>query len=342
MAEKPRSKQDWLKYAGNMAQVAGLTEMEYTAGKARGMRVWQVKTADGLVLDLLPDKCMNIGALSYRGTNISWLAKNGQTSGKYAYPVLNEFDRYFDGGMLWTCGLKNTGPDYIDENGLFQHLHGRLGTTPCEQAWHKEYWQGDDYLIEIGGVTRDSHLAFHNLTLTRTIKINLLCSAIEITDVIETCEPEAAEYLSLYHFNFGYPFISPDLKMVFPDALSPILPRTRAAEDGIGTWNQLEPPVDGYEEQCFFHHLKTNEEGWAAVRLENKPLGIAAELSWEKELLPILTEWKSVRSGEYVLGIEPGNSYLRGFAEEKEQYKVGVIDGFSTKTMRLKLQLSDI
>ena len=94
MKDRPKTKQDWLKYAGNMTQVAGLTEMEYTSGKARGMRVWQVKTAGGLVLDLLPDKCMNIGALSYKGNNISWLAKNGQTSGKYGYPVLNEFDRH--------------------------------------------------------------------------------------------------------------------------------------------------------------------------------------------------------------------------------------------------------
>ena len=245
-------------------------------------------------------------------------------------------------GMLWTCGLKNTGPDYVDENGVFQHLHGRLGITPCEQAWHKEFWNGDDYMVEIGGVTRDSHLAFHNLTLTRTISINLLCNYIEITDVIENCEPEAADYLSLYHFNFGYPFIGPETKMVFPDALSPILPRTRAAEEGMDGWNQLEPPIDNYEEQCFFHHLKPDEAGWAHVRLENAGLGTAAELSYETELLPILTEWKSVRSGEYVLGIEPGNSYLRGFADEKKDGNVGVIEGFSTKTVRLKLHFSDI
>ena len=65
-------------------------------------------------------------------------------------------------------------------------------------------------------------------------------------------------------------------------------------------------------------------------------------LSYEAENLPILTQWKSVRSGEYVLGMEPGNSYLRGMQEEKKEGNVGYIGGYETKTMRLKLAFSSL
>ena len=243
--------------------------------------------------------------------------------------------------MLWTCGLKNTGGDHIDENGSFQHLHGRLGLTPCEQAWGKAEWEGDDYVITAGGDARDSILAGHDLLFHRTIRTSLNSSEIEITDVIENCEPEGTDYLSLYHFNFGYPFVSPDMKYVLPDEVKEIIPRTPAAEGGMADRLKLEEPIDGYEEQCFFHHL-ASVDGWSSFRLENPALGIAVTLSYEAENLPILTQWKSVRSGEYVLGMEPGNSYLRGMQEEKKEGNVGYIGGYETKTMRLKLAFSSL
>ena len=336
------NRQEWLKYSGNMQQVAGLTELEYTAGKGRGMRVWQVKTAGGLVFDLLPDKAMGMGSLSYKGVNMSWLSKNGVVSGLYGYPVLNEFDHYFDGGMLWTCGLKNAGSDHVAENGVFQHLHGRLGITPCESAFHREDWEGDDYVLNVRGCTRDSHLAMYNLMFNRSIKIDLLGSSIEITDEIENCEPEETDYFSLYHFNFGFPFISPDTKIIMPEAKKEIIPRSPAAEAGIGEWEKLTDPIDGEEEQCFFHHPKEDADGLCSIRLENEKLGIAATLTYENALLPILTQWKSVRSGEYVLGIEPGNSYLRGEDVERAEGNAGIIEGFGKKTIKLKLEFESI
>lgn len=331
-------KQTLLRYAGNMAQLCGVDQRECTEGRARGMRVWQVRTGGGLEFDLLPDMCLDIGALRYRGINISWLAKNGYASGVYGYPVLNEFDRYFGGGMLWTCGLKNTGGDYVDADGKFQHLHGRLGITPCEKAWTKEDWDGDEYVIIAGGTARDSILAGHDLTLTRELRTVYGGSEIEITDTIENLEPEETDYLSLYHFNFGYPFVSPELALKLPEAERPVLPRTEAAARGMAERMTLELPVDGYEEQCFFHHFKADADGWCRMRMENAALGIAAELAYERALLPVVTQWKSVRSGEYVLGMEPGNSYLRGMETERAEGHVGRIGGFETRTIRMKLK----
>jgi len=336
------SKRELEQFTGNISQISSITELEYAAGKARGMRAWDVRPGNGLAFTLLPDKCLDIAQLSYKGININWQSKNGFSGWQNAYPVLNEFDRYFSGGMLLTCGLKNTGYDYIDENGSFQHLHGRIGVTPCEQSWHREYFEGDEYVLEAGGLTRDSVLGGHNLTLARSLKTTMGQSEILITDTLENHEPEGTDYLILYHFNFGFPFLDPDIQMGFPPAESPVKPRTEADRNGIGEWCAMAPPVDGYEEQCFFHDLETDQHGWSEVSLENKKLGIGVKLSYEKKSLPILMQWKSLRAGEYVLGIEPGNSYASSMRGERENGVVGHVEAYGKQEFRIKLRFYDV
>ena len=325
------------KYVGNMAQIADIREMTIESGRARGMRIYQVQTGNGLEFDLLPDRTMDIMRLTYRGVNINWQSKTGFTSPVYAYPVLNEFDRYFSGGMLMTAGLKNTGPDYIDPDGRFQPLHGRLNMLPCEQSWHRCYFKDNDYVMEAGGVVRDALLCAHNLTLSRVIRTSYRDPVIEIEDTLENHEPEETDYVILYHMNFGYPFISPSLEMHIPEDTKPVMPRTEWAEKGIGSWNVMETPIDGYEEQCYFHHLAPEKDGFSHVLLKNPEVGFGVELAYESQYLPILTEWKSVRSGEYVLGIEPGNSYISGMDNERKNGHVDRIGAFEKRVFKLKL-----
>ena len=63
-------------------------------------------------------------------------------------------------------------------------------------------------------------------------------------------------------------------------------------------------------------------------------------LAYEAEHLPILTEWKSVRSGEYVLGVEPGNSYISGMDNERAHGRVDRIGPFEKRVFRVKLSFS--
>ena len=330
------------KYVGNMAQIADIREMTIESGRSRGMRVYQVQTGNGLEFDLLPDRTLDIMRLTYRGVNINWQAKTGFTSPVYAYPVLNEFDRYFSGGLLMTAGLKNTGPDYVDPDGRFQPLHGRLNMLPCEQSWHRCFFTDDDYVLEAGGVVRDALLCSHNLTLSRIIRTSFNQPVIEIEDTLENHEPEATDYVILYHMNFGFPFISPSLKMDIPEGTKPVIPRTDWAEKGLKSWNVMEPPIDACEEQCYFHHPAPEKDGICRIRLSNPDTGIAVELAYEEKHLPILTEWKSVRSGEYVLGIEPGNSYISGMDNERKNGQVGYIGPFEKRTFRIRLSFSAI
>ncbi len=330
------------RFAGNMSQFSGITEITADSGKTRGMRIYHFQAGNGLEFDLVPDKALDIAKVTYKGVNINWLGKPGYTSPLFAHPVKNEFSRYFCGGMLMTCGLKNTGPEYENPDGPFQVMHGRVNITPCEQSYARTYFTDDDYILEAGGVIRDATMWAHNLTLTRTVRTSLSKAEIEISDTLENQQRIETDYVILYHFNFGYPFLSPKIQIDIPLGDKPIKPRTPWAEKYLSTWNKFEGPEDQYEERCYFHFPKADAHNWTAIHVTNPELGIQAQLAYDETNLPILTQWKSIQTGEYVLGIEPGNSFISGLKNERINGRVDTIGGFEKKEFHIKLSFSQI
>ena len=74
----------------------------------------------------------------------------------------------------------------------------------------------------------------------------------------------------------------------------------------------------------------------------NDKLKLGAYLKYSADTLPVLVQWKSYRPHDYVLGLEPSNSYIMGRVLERKngslqsiapygriQYKVvlGILDG---------------
>jgi hypothetical protein len=331
-----------LKYAGNLAQVAGITEKTFTRGKARGIASYEVKTGSGLEYTLLPDKCLDIYELRYKGRNISFLAKNGLVGSGYGYPLENEFDAYWTAGMLCTCGLMNIGTDCREGDGRYHPLHGRIGMTPAEQSAARAYWEADRYLLEASAVMRESVMGRENLRLCRRVLSSLESSDIEIEDIVTNDDASSVEYMLLYHFNFGYPFLAESTKMLFPKGNSAVEARTESAKQGLATWDKIGKPVDGKTEEVFFHHPESGADGLVTVRLENGGLGIGVALKYESASLPVLTQWKSFRSGEYALGIEPGTSRLRGRLAERAEGGLCRLEPFASHKRRLTLSFYDL
>lgn len=333
------SRAELLRRAQNLSQLAGVREGAYGGGRADGLRFYEVKTGGGLAYTVLPGRCLDIAALSYRGVNISFLCKNGLIKPEYGVPAPGAFPGYLTGGMLFTCGLLNTGTECTDTDGSFHPAHGRIGITPAEQACGRAFWQGDDYVLECSGLMRESRLFGDCLTLSRTITSKLGENTVEICDTLENLSCEDTEFAVLYHFNFGFPFLSEDLSVRFPECK--VTPRTEHARAGLSEATVMTPPVDGLEEQCYFREPK-GENGWVSVTLENAGLGVGARLRYERENLPVLVQWKSMRSGDYALGIEPSNGYLNGRPNERTGGTLKRIGAGQSLSFRLSIECYDL
>lgn len=337
---KEYTKQELLRYSGNLSNFAGVTPIVYDDGKARGTRALEFRTGSGLEFTALPDKCLDIPVLRYKGVTLSQQAKNGITGPQYGQPIPGLFNRTVTGGMLFTAGLLNAGPESTEDDGTFHQAHGNIGVTPAENLCARAYWDGDDYKLEASGSMRESALFGHNLVLNRTINAKLGENTVEITDRLENLAHQPEEFCLLYHMNFGFPFLSEDLKLIFPE--NECIPRTPEAKEGLAEADKMIHPKDDFFEHVFFRKLKADENGWCTVRAENEKLGIGAAISYEQANLPNLCQWKSMRSGDYALGIEPANMFIMGRRAERINGSLLRIRPQQTLTYRIRLSFYDL
>jgi hypothetical protein len=89
----------------------------------------------------------------------------------------------------------------------------------------------------------------------------------------------------------------------------------------------------------FFHLPKEKD---AHVTLSNPNMGIKATVSYDSSRLPVLSQWKCMKSGDYALGIEPGTSFLRGRKEELENGYDIRVSGFGQLEYMVTLTVEDL
>ena len=317
-------------YIGNPSQLALLRRVTIAEGKAKGTSVIEVRTAGGLELDILPDAGMDIGQARFQGINMSWMSKNGYDSPAAINPYETEFLNTFPGGLVYTCGLRSAGPANRDQ-GEWHPLHGRYHSLAAEQICQE---MTEDEII-VRGTVRESALFGHCLEVKRTIRIPVFGSSFTITDVITNQTPKDEEIMQIYHCNFGYPLLSEKAVLVLPEERETI-PRTEFARTGSGRECVFDEPVPGEEERVFFHKMKREYR----ARLENPVLGIAMTISWSGDTLPILSQWRSMAAGDYVLGLEPTNCYIMGRHDERENGTLPVLKAFDTISNTVRIEFT--
>jgi len=288
-------------------------------------------TSGGLQADIMADTGMDIGLVRYNGKNVSFLSKNGYDSPASFSAAGSEFLFTFPGGLLYTCGLRSTGAPNTDGD-EYHPMHGRIHSQPVTNL---VTCVKDDNLI-IEGTLKESALFGHALKLRRRITLPVWGSKIIIEDIIENLTPYPEELAVLYHFNFGYPLLSESSKLLLPENRR-TTPRTDYAKTGLEKICEFNAPIDGEEEQVFFHELK---DGWA--KLENADIGIAMTLRWNLDNLPILAQWKSMTSGDYALGLEPSNNFIMGRSAERDNGTLQVLDAFDSVEMRLEVEFETV
>lgn len=330
------NREQLLRYSSNMDQLFGIRRMISDDGKAKGSTVYEVRNGSGLSFDVLPDNGLDLGQLSYKGINISWLGKPGMVSPYSFFPLENEFNNIFSGGMMFTCGLLNTGEGNIDK-GQFMPEHGRyhsLSSSEVCARFHEE-----DNAVILTGKVIQGQLFAHNLELRRKIKAPIGQNRIIVEDELRNNTPETVEYMLLYHCNFGYPFLDESLKLQLPECTK-IIPGNKFSEGKeIDLRCQFTPPVDGYDERVFFHDVEIKENN-AELKVINENLKIGVSLKWSADTLPHLIEWKSMRSTDYVLGLEPSTNHVIGRKRAREAGTLLSIAPFGCKKMRLQFDFS--
>ena len=291
---------------GMPEQLAGIRLVEFSDGKARGMRAAEVWTGSGFSFTLWLDRGMDIGPAQFNGRALAFLHPALGTPGQYEPDGLGWL-RTFGGGLLTTCGLTHFGPP--DQEGAETFgLHGRAAHLPAQNISTQAGWIGDQYRLEIIGQVQQAVIFGENLLLTRRISTYLGASSLLVEDHLKNVGFRPAPVMMLYHCNFGFPVVSPDSVLEIDDEL--VIPRTEVARAGLADHRRFDPPDPGYAEQVFFHTPRPDASGNASAIIRNQALDCGAYIRYRTAELPSLTQWKMMGAGDYTCGLEPGTSSL--------------------------------
>jgi len=319
-----------LKQLGNMEQIAGIRESRILRGRGEGIALAEVYNAAGLRYTIVPDRCMDLYGLSYKGINLSFQSKNGLTSPQAFAPGNGEFSEQWPAGMLVTCGLDNVGGQAF-QGGNYP-THGRIAHTPASSFGTEAFWEGEEYVLRTHGEVHQTKMYGRHLSIRRTIETGLYRKNLKISDEITNFEAEEEPYMLLYHFNFGYPLLQSDSCVEVSEAQ--VTPMNEMSTDSF----HMMEPVDGRGEELYF---RTGFGDTACGVIYNRRLGLGGYVKFQTRNLPNLMEWKNMKSHDYVLALEPCNTCGLNRDDAVEQGKIAVLPPYSSVRNELELGVLD-
>ena len=331
-------KEEIQRFVGSMQQVAYARKVCYQEGRAAGLNAVEVRNG-ALDFQVLTDKCLDLGSLSYKGVNFSFLSKPGLQGRNHYDTNGEEAIRSIMGGMMFTSGLESIcAPCRID--GVDYPMHGRMRTTPAEHVCSDARWTEQGYELSVSGEMREAALFGENLVLRRSITSVYGEKSLTITDEFENEAFREEPLMLLYHINFGYPLMNQDTQIVIPT--DRVTARDEDAKGHEDRYDRMDEPKENEKEYVFIHDIRKSADGWTGAAVVNHSLGLGLMISWTTGNLPYFMEWKSTAAGDYVIGLEPANSSVYGrpfhekdgsvhkiapFAKEKNILRFTVLDG---------------
>lgn len=332
------TKEELLKRVGNVSQLACVRPFEFREGKSGGIKAFDVSNGGGLQFTVLQDKCLDLFDVKYKGMILNFISKPGLVSPSLVEADGMKFLRSVPGGMLYTCGLSNVGASCTDE-GMDHCFHGRIRNIPAEKVSVISRWEQDEYIVGVSGEMRDAALFYENLVLRREISAKMGSKCLAINDEVENEGYEDQSIMLMYHINVGYPILDKDTRLILPR--NEVTPRDEESAAGLTEYDRLTAPVDHFKEHVFFHKVAAEENGETAAAAVNDRLGIGFYIKFNINQLPNLIQWKSMMSGDYVLGIEPANCLCNGRLDEKARGTLKRIAPFQKINFDLELGVLD-
>ncbi len=311
-----------LRYVGHENQLLTARRVTFRDDVSEGVKAIELRNSCGLSATCLEDQCLDLYDLSFKGTNISFQTKNGLVGAQYYNSAAGEFGYHWRAGMLYTCGLTNAGGGCMDK-GLYHATHGRIALKPARNV----NMTRDENGVTITGTMRDSALAGHQLDLERTVFFPAHGKEITISDTVINREALPQEYMMLYHFNLGYPLLTPGCRVVKGKGTGF---NKHKGGDIPADWNQCTEPADKKEEDLFCFQNTADKDGFAYAALINDELGLGCYVKYSLDTLPLLMHWKCMCSQDYVVGLEPSNSYIMGRVKERENGTLPQLEGYGS------------
>lgn len=298
------------RYTGSIQQLAYARRICYDEGRARGLHAVEVCNGKMRFVILL-DKCMDISELSWRGEQMAFLSKPG-LNGRNPFDTNGaEAQRSIMGGLFFTCGYENICAPYHDSaTGRDYPMHGRMRTSPAEHVSICARWENDQYIIRVSGDIREAELFGENLLLHRTVTTVYGSASIEICDEIRNEAFRDEPLMLMYHCNAGYPFLDENCRVLLPTER--VQARDEISAAHAAGWDVMEPPVDRAPECVYLHTLRGDKDGNTYAAIYNQKRRLALQLQFNTAEFPYFGQWKSIASGDYVMGLEPGNACVYG------------------------------
>lgn len=328
--------QDWtraelLARVGDMRQLAGVDRMEYTEGPERGVEVLRFRTGSGLDFDVLPGRGMDISFAAWAGQPLAWMSGTGIPHSRHFEPEGLGWLRSFYGGLVTTCGLLNAGspgsdPEHDTINAgigtedtevVKLGLHGRVNNTPARNVAADCHWDEDDYLLTAFGRVRESIVFGENVELVRRILAVAGETSIQIHDEVTNHGPDRVPHMMLYHINLGWPVVDETSELIV--SATDVEPRDENAAPGLADCHSFSAPQESFPEQVYYHHCTPDEDGFCYAGIVNPAIGngFGVGITYGGETLDQLVQWKSMKRGTYVCGLEPANCRVTGRADER-------------------------
>jgi hypothetical protein len=302
---------------GDLAQTVSTRAGRLSDGNEDGVRIVDARASGGLSAVILADRGLDLGDVWAAGYQVGWRSTTGAVHPAY-------FDeatwlRSFHGGLLTTCGLQNVGLPSEDE-GVRHGLHGRISNLPARNVVHRVVEEEGRLIAEVSGEIRETDVFGADLLLRRRIRLPAGETVLHVDDEVVNQGFAPTPLLILYHVNVGYPVVADGARLIGPPA--EVVGRDEAAADIVDLHATFSAPQDGAREHVFEHRLREPAASTASISVVNPDFapteGIAVTVSWDPRQLPRLWQWRMLRTGMYVTGLEPANCGLAGRAAERQ------------------------
>lgn len=329
---------DLLRRLGDISQIAGAQPFELSDGRERGSRGVRLYNAAGLELQVIAERGLGITALSFQGIPLPYISPVGTAHPAYAEATGLGWLRNWPGGFLTPCGLTQVGSP-CDDVGAALGLHGRVSNLPARNVHWGGEWVGEDYQVWVEGIVQEAAVFGENLTLVRRIWTGLAEPRFWIEDRVVNHGFSPAPLMFLQHINLGFPLVDSTARLELPQRVTE--PRDEPARQGLGQHCEFHEPVNGYQEQVFYHYLEVGEDGDVRVGLNNPAFyggrGLSLYIQYPLQEYPVLVEWKMMGVGMYVVGIEPANCHVGGRCQERERGTLQMLAPQETRTFHLEI-----